>query len=81
VIPDICVQWEDGHYSRLWTAENCTPQVPESTEQPTTVAPAVTPGTQAAVQLPATGAENWVIAAIAVGLIVAGGALLRARKF
>ena len=38
------------------------------------------PPTPATASLPATGAENWVIAAIAVGLIAAGGALLRARR-
>ena len=60
-VPDICVQWPDGHYSRLWSAMDCTP------------APANAPVTPAPVtELPETGLNTNTV--VLAGLLVLVGA-------
>ena len=35
-IPDICVEWNPGYFTTLWTVQDCTPTEHETTEPPTT---------------------------------------------
>lgn len=68
-IPNICVQWPGGSYSRLWTATPCTP-VSEIESAP-----------EAQPTLPDTGTATWYVAALASLLLVGGSGLrLLARR-
>jgi LPXTG-motif cell wall-anchored protein len=73
-VPDICVEWPDGQFSRLWSVADCTPTdttVPHTTTMITTPPPT----------LPDTGAENWAIAAIGSLMLAGGtGVLMAARR-
>lgn len=56
----------------------CQPTGGTSEDTPVVTSTTTTPATATA--LPATGVNNWLVAAIAMGLIVAGGAMVRATR-
>lgn len=78
-IPDICVDWGD-HFSTLWTVMDCTP-IPDTTAVAATGEPPAPPTTAtAAPALPETGAETWIIAALAAALLGGGYSLTRIAR-
>lgn len=86
-IPDICVQWLDGSYSRLWTAWECGPEpeptTPETTVEtpettistPETTVPSTNPPSETP-KLPETGTNEVIFVTIGA-FTIAFGLILR----